>query len=1119
MALTVLLVDDDPMARGVIERTIVDDTRLRPFEPRVVQAASGEQGLAVFVNERPAVVVTDLIMTGMDGFGLCRAIREAPFGQEVGLIVISGVYKDASLADNLEKTVRASFLAKPFSRAELIEAILARAGLATPAPTTQVPTVPANVPPASSPPGQGTETIRLFPPSPAGQVGNSGSLGEVGIVKLIFEFADRGQTGTLALSHGKVRKEIYFRDGRVVAADSNLRQEALGTLLCAKGIIDERQLAYLLAETKARGHKMGAVLIELGWLSPEEVLQFLAAQVHKRISDCLRWDEGTWTFTPGDTFGERVIEHDLDIDNTIFSGLMHTADPEKLISRIEENGARTIRLSSRFERHRPGFEAVFGAQIAQDVAAGASLGSFALRDDAQLVIAAIDALLTSGLADLGDPEGEVEPTDQPAAWQTSLSLEQLGNEVSRSPEHAPHNNAEELFSQVTQSPAPTPEDSGCVSQPMEALDSGVMDMGVGAFTRAPEESAGARSHSETAREALMRACLNIRGKPLHEVLGVARDAPMGDTLAAISAMAAEFSPERMAGDQLSATEQANLDSLRTTLEQAARDLATPRQQQRKDSPVQTAAPTTDPLSAELAFGEAMQLFNLDRVAEALPKFEAAVRAQPDQALYQAYLGWAKLVAFGPELAGQTREALDLALSLDPDLAEAHAMLGRLAASEDDALTARDCLLRSLELQPEQPEMIELLIEAYRRLDDPKGAETFLRKLVAALGDRARPLQQRLWRELAAIYETQLGDRGSARIAYDTAARLAPTDIEVLRKSAEINAEDPSRWREMARAVMAEWQLNPQNVSAGEQLLNLFLQQRRTHAAAITAAAMVLHDVATVDTLKLANEGRKTRLPRWPKRLPAEWPVRLGCPPDFVGVGNLLALLDQFGILPPVTPRELSVGEGSALIATDGQPEIFRSTLRSLCGLLGVPEPRVFQIPTLVGGARMAHTRPPSLLCDGALLEQSDPVELGFRLSRALALASPGMLAGSARSGGQLRPFFMAALATARGNPNNEDPIFLAAKARIAKLDAPVRARIAESSQTLMYEFGSINLSAWTKTLGRVAIRLSLLVCGDLLRVGTAVAEEEGKAALDDLLSFALSFDYLDFSDEIHASAS
>jgi len=73
----------------------------------------------------------------------------------------------------------------------------------------------------------------------------------------------------------------------------------------------------------------------------------------------------------------------------------------------------------------------------------------------------------------------------------------------------------------------------------------------------------------------------------------------------------------------------------------------------------------------------------------------------------------------------------------------------------------------------------------------------MRKLVAALGDRAQPLRRRLWCELATVYENQLGDRLSARIAYDMAARLAPDDVSILRKSAEMNAEDPTagvRWR-------------------------------------------------------------------------------------------------------------------------------------------------------------------------------------------------------------------------------------------------------------------------------------------------------------------------------------
>jgi tetratricopeptide (TPR) repeat protein len=133
------------------------------------------------------------------------------------------------------------------------------------------------------------------------------------------------------------------------------------------------------------------------------------------------------------------------------------------------------------------------------------------------------------------------------------------------------------------------------------------------------------------------------------------------------------------------------------------------------------------------------------------------------------------------------------LALDPDLAEAHAMLGRLAATEDDAATARHHLERSLAIDPVQPDTIDLLLEAYSRLSDPdpRGAERFLRKLVSALGERAESLRKRLWLELGDLYENSLADRSSARIAYDTAARLAPKNIDSLRKSLELNAEDPA----------------------------------------------------------------------------------------------------------------------------------------------------------------------------------------------------------------------------------------------------------------------------------------------------------------------------------------
>ena len=481
------------------------------------------------------------------------------------------------------------------------------------------------------------------------------------------------------------------------------------------------------------------------------------------------------------------------------------------------------------------------------------------------------------------------------------------------------------------------------------------------------------------------------------------------------------------------------------------------------------------------------------------------------------MGWARFLAFGPDWAGPARDALDYALTLDPDLTDAHTMLGRLAATENDAATARKHLERSLELQPIQPDTVELLLQTYQRLDDPKGAEGFLRKLVAALGDRAQPLRQRVWCELASVYEKQLHDRLSARVAYDMAARLAPGDIDILRKSAEMNAEDPTRWREMARAITAEWQLHPEDGRAGKRLVDLFLEQGLKDAAGIAAAAMVLRGSSDDKIAKLASQSRPTVLPRISTKLPANWPSRLGYSPEFAEVESLIALLVDSGVILPVTSTDLGL-DCEAPIPPTQQPTPFSRVLHYVCELLETPEPPVLRHPVLLGDARMAHMQPPALLCGSMLFEQPDSVDLGFRLGRALALAPTGRLAGSVRSGGQLRPYVMAALAAARGSLRFEGPAFEGARDAIAALDAPARTAIVEVSQQLARKYGSLNLTAWAKGLGRLATRLSLVICADLLRVGRAVADEEDQAALDDLLAFALSLDYFDLRQELRAGS-
>src|ERR1700738_1984895 len=66
----VLVVDDDPLLVRLVR------THLEKAGYRVIEARDGEQALDVAATELPDLVVLDLMLPKLDGFEVCRRIRE-----------------------------------------------------------------------------------------------------------------------------------------------------------------------------------------------------------------------------------------------------------------------------------------------------------------------------------------------------------------------------------------------------------------------------------------------------------------------------------------------------------------------------------------------------------------------------------------------------------------------------------------------------------------------------------------------------------------------------------------------------------------------------------------------------------------------------------------------------------------------------------------------------------------------------------------------------------------------------------------------------------------------------------------------------------------------------------
>jgi two-component system cell cycle sensor histidine kinase/response regulator CckA len=111
----VLLVEDEEPVLRLAERTL---TR-RGW--RVLAAESGEAALALLDgggSDGLAAIVTDMVMPGMDGIALVRAVRERLGNPALPAILVSG-YAEAELRRNIE-AVTTTFMAKPYTLRELV---------------------------------------------------------------------------------------------------------------------------------------------------------------------------------------------------------------------------------------------------------------------------------------------------------------------------------------------------------------------------------------------------------------------------------------------------------------------------------------------------------------------------------------------------------------------------------------------------------------------------------------------------------------------------------------------------------------------------------------------------------------------------------------------------------------------------------------------------------------------------------------------------------------------------------------------------------------------------------------------------------------------------------------
>ena len=367
----VLLVDDNQELLRLLARLIDAEG----WEPVIY--ARGKSALDAIPVQKPAVAVVDVLLPDMMGYEVAGALKKAG----IPFLFMTGIFKGGRAASEARiQHGAAAYFEKPFEARRLLETIR---GLLPSQPVPQEPPparddrsedfdMEASVEPEEPLDGmeitgkvtvnevaghvsaviQG-EPLQAAPvaarPSPSPSPGpppiraeppDEGDLHD-NLPELITAFWLAQQTGELALHRGKVKKALYFENGRPCFAISNLVADRFAPFLVRVGRISEAEQDLAEEKAQATGRRPADILLEMGLLREAEKIYYLAQHVKAIAYSVFAWEDGRYRIHLADRASHEPTTIDLHPARLIARGVKKLYRPERL-ARLLPAGERLI---------------------------------------------------------------------------------------------------------------------------------------------------------------------------------------------------------------------------------------------------------------------------------------------------------------------------------------------------------------------------------------------------------------------------------------------------------------------------------------------------------------------------------------------------------------------------------------------------------------------------------------------------------------------------------------------------------------------------------------------------------------------------------------------------------
>ncbi len=148
-----------------------------------------------------------------------------------------------------------------------------------------------------------------------------GNIKTYSISKVLSYLNKKRYTGTLIVKTPVFTKKVFLVKGDAIFAASSYEDDRLGEMLIKAGKITLEQFEQSVNLLKKTGKRQGAILVELGYLTPKDLFWGVKYQVKEIIYSLFQLEDAEYEFIEGEVPANEVITLKMSMGNLIYEGL------------------------------------------------------------------------------------------------------------------------------------------------------------------------------------------------------------------------------------------------------------------------------------------------------------------------------------------------------------------------------------------------------------------------------------------------------------------------------------------------------------------------------------------------------------------------------------------------------------------------------------------------------------------------------------------------------------------------------------------------------------------------------------------------------------------------------